>query len=67
MEDILPLVDWIERKRTEWVQIMAEQETTTWFAYDVSWIVSAYLNTYILASTAEMEGDPGVRTPVSFQ
>ena len=37
----------------------------TRFAYDVSWIVSAYMNARILASTAE--GDPGECTPVSFQ
>ena len=35
VEAILPLVDWIDRKRTEWVQPMAEQETTTRFAYNV--------------------------------
>ena len=41
VEAILPLVDWIEQNRPDWVRIMAEQETTTRFAYDVSWIVSA--------------------------
>ena len=46
---------------------MVEQETTTRFAYDVAWIVSAYLNVCILASTGAAEGDPGARTPVSFQ
>ena len=46
---------------------MAEQETTTRFDYDVSWIVSAYLNARILASTASTEGEPGARTQVSLQ
>ena len=52
VEAILPLVDWIDWNRTEWVRIMAEQETTKQFAYNVSWIVLAYLNACILASTA---------------
>ena len=44
MEAILSLVEWIERNRTEWVRPMAEQETTTWFTYNMLWIVSAYMN-----------------------
>ena len=39
----------------------------TWFAYDMPWIVSEYLNACILASTLAAEGDLGARTPVSFQ
>ena len=46
---------------------MAEQDTTKRFAYDVSWIVSAYLNACILASTAAAEEEPEARIPVSFQ
>ena len=42
-----------------------EQDTTTWFAYNVSWIVSEYLHACILALAAE--GDPGACTLVSFQ
>ena len=49
VQAIFPLVDWIDRNRMEWVSLMADQETTTRFAYDVSWIVSAYLNDCILA------------------
>ena len=49
------------------MRLIADQETTTRFAYDMLWIVSTYLNTCILASTAASEGDPGARTPVSFQ
>ena len=45
VEAILPLVDWIDWIRTEWIRIIAKQEATTQFAYDLSWIVSAYLNT----------------------
>ena len=67
VEAILPLVYWINRNWTEWVCLMAEQETTTRFAYKVSWIVSAYLNACILALTMAAEGDPGARIPVSFQ
>ena len=67
VEAILPLVDWIDRNRTDWVRLMAEKETTTRFAYDVSWTVLAYLNACILALTAVAEGDPEERTPVSFQ
>ena len=59
VEAILYLVGLIDRNRTEWVQIMVEQETTTRFAYDMSWIVSAYLNTYILVSTVASERDTG--------
>ena len=36
VEAILPLVDWIDRNRTELVRIMAEQDTTAQFAYNVS-------------------------------
>ena len=64
VEAILPLVNWIEQNRTGWVFLMEEEETTMRFAYDVSWIVLAYLNACILAAA---EGDPGVRTPVYFQ
>ena len=39
-----PLVYWINWNQMEWVRLMAEQETTAWFAYDVLWIVSPYLN-----------------------
>ena len=67
VEALPPLVDWIDRNRTEWVRLMAEQETMTQFAYHVSCIQSAYLNACILESTAAAEGDPGARTPVSFQ
>ena len=67
VQAILLLVDWIFRNRTEWVRLMADQETTTRFAYDVSWIVLAYLNACVLASTAAAEGDPGARIPVSFR
>ena len=66
VQAIFPLVDWIDRNRMEWVSLMADQETTTRFAYDVSWIVSAYLNACILASMAAAEGGPGARIPVSF-
>ena len=67
VEAILPLVDWIYQKRTECVRLMAEQDTTTWFVYDVLWIVLAYLNNCIFSLTAAVEGDPGAHTPVSFQ
>ena len=46
---------------------MAVQETTTRFTYNMSWIVLAYMNACILASTAAAEGDPGARILVSFQ
>ena len=46
---------------------MVEQETTTRFAYDVSWIVSAFLNACILVSMAASEEYFGERTPVSLQ
>ena len=49
VEAILHLVDWIDRNWTEWVRLMADQETTTRFAYDMSWILSAYLKDCILA------------------
>ena len=67
VEAILPLVNWIDRNRMVWVWIKAEQEATTQFAHDMLWIVSAYLNACILASTASVEGDLGARIPVSFQ
>ena len=67
VEAILPLFDCIYRNRMEWVRLMAEQETMTWFTYDVLWIVSAYLNACILASMSVAEGGPGARTPVYFQ
>ena len=44
VESILALVDCIDQNRTEWVCLMVEQNTMTQFAYDVSWIVLAYLN-----------------------
>ena len=46
---------------------MVEQETTTQFVYDVSWIVLTYLNAYILESTAAAEGDLGALRPVFWQ
>ena len=67
VEAILPLVNCIDRNRTEWVRLMADQETMTRFAYDVPWIILAYLNTCILTSTVVAEGDPGARTLVTFQ
>ena len=67
VEAILPLVDWIDWIRTEWIRIIAKQEATTQFAYDLSWIVSAYLNACILALTTAVEGYLGVCTPVSLQ
>ena len=45
---------------------MAEQETTTRFTYNVSWIISEYLSAYILALTAAADGDPGAHTPFPF-
>ena len=51
VEAILFLVDWIDRNQMELVCLMAEQETTTWFAYDVSWIVLAYFIACIFVST----------------
>ena len=36
VEALPPLVDWIDRNRTEWVFLVAEQETMTRFAYNVS-------------------------------
>ena len=53
------MVDMINQNRKELVRLMAEQKTTTQFAYDVLWIVSAYLNACILELTAMAEGDPG--------
>ena len=46
---------------------MENSESTTCFAYDVSWVVGCYLNACILASSAARQGDPGARTPCSFQ
>ena len=67
VEAILYMVGWIDRNQTEWVCLMEKQETMTQFAYDVLWIVSAYLNACILELTAMAEGDPGAHTPVPFQ
>ena len=67
VEAILPLVDWIDENRSEWGRIMEDAESTTSFAYNVSWVVGLYLNTCILASSAARQGDPGARTPCSFQ
>ena len=39
----------------------------TRFAYNMSWIVLAYLNACILTLMSEAEGGPGERTPVLFQ
>ena len=61
------MVNCIDRNRMEWVRLMAEQETAARFAYDVSWILSTYLNACILALTTAAEGDPGVHITVSFQ
>ena len=44
VEAILLLVDWINQNRTEWMRLMADQETTTRFAYDLLWIISVYFN-----------------------
>ena len=66
VEALLLLVDWVDQNRIEWVRFMKEQGTTTQFAYNVSWIILAYSNAYILALEAAVEGDPGTRTPVSF-
>ena len=46
---------------------MAVQETTTRFTYNMSWIVSAYINACILESTTAVERSPGARILVSFQ
>ena len=67
VETILPLVDWIDKNRSEWGRIMEDAESTTRFAYDVSWVVARYLNTCVLASSEEGQGDPGERTQCSFQ
>ena len=67
VDAILPLVEWIDQNWTEWMRLMAEQETMTRFAYDMLWIVLAYLSACILASMAAVEGGLGERTPVLFQ
>ena len=67
VEAILPLVYWIDENRSEWGGIMEDAESTTRFAYDVSWVVGRYLNACVLASLAAGQGDPGARTPCSFQ
>ena len=46
---------------------MEDAESTTRFAYDVSWVVGRYLNACVLASSAAGKGDPGARTPCLFQ
>ena len=35
VEALLPLLDWIDRNQTEWMHLMADQETTAQFAYDM--------------------------------
>ena len=67
VESILPLVDWIDENRSEWGRIMEDAESTTRFAYNVSGVVARYLNTCVLDSSAAGQGDPGARTPCSFQ
>ena len=67
VEAILPLVYWIDENRSEWGRIMEDAETTTRFAYDVSWVVGRYLNTCILASSVTRQRDPGAQTPCLFQ
>ena len=52
VEAILPLVDWIYENQSEWGRIMENAESTTRFAYDVSWVVARYLNACVLASSA---------------
>ena len=46
---------------------MEDAESTTRFAYDVSWVVARYLNACVLYSSAARQGDPGARTPCSFR
>ena len=46
---------------------MEDAEATTRFAYDMSWVMGRYLNACILASLVERQGEPGARTPCSFQ
>ena len=62
VEAILPLVDWINENPSEWGRIIEDAESTTRFAYDVSWVVARYLNACVLASSAAGQGDPGART-----
>ena len=52
VEAILPLVDWIDQNRFEWVRIMEDVEAITHFAIDLSWVVGRYLNACILALEA---------------
>ena len=67
VEAIHPLFDWIDENRSEWGGVMEDAESTTRFAYDVLWVVGRYLNACILAPSAARKGDPGARTPCSFQ
>ena len=67
VEAILPLVVWINENRSKQVRIMEDAESTTRFAYGVSWVVGRYLNACVLASSSAGQGDPGARTPCSFQ
>ena len=67
VEAILPLVNWIDENRSEWGRIMEDADSTTRFAYGVLWVVGRYLNACVLASWAAGQGDPGARTPCSFQ
>ena len=67
VEAILPLVDWIEENRSKWGRIMVDADSTTRFAYDLSWVVGLYLNACVLASSEAGQGNPGARTPCSFQ
>ena len=67
VETILPLVDWIDENRSECGRIMEDVDSTTRFAYDVSWVVARYLNVCVLASPAAGQGDQGARTSCSFQ
>ena len=67
VEALSPLVIWINRNWTEWVCLMAEQDTTTRFAYNNLWIVSVYLNACILALTAAVEGYLGARANFLFK
>ena len=46
---------------------MEDAEASTCFAYDMLWVVGRYLNACVLASSAAGQGDPGARTPCSFQ
>ena len=67
VEAILPLVNWIDENQYKWGRIMEDAESTTRFAYDVSWVVGRYLNACVLASLAAGQRDLGARTPCLFQ